>query len=406
VEKLLAKDPAERYQHADDVAVDLRALVREALRPSVAVPPALTARARKRRWLGPALGIVALAAAAVFGALQWRAPDVHAPLPSKVPEANEYFQRAMLFMNEQQDLPRAREMLEKALALDPDFAHARAYYGLTHILLIDAGTSNDPSWLYKAEAELQQALEDDPKLAMTHGNLAMVYLYQGRKDLVVREAGRAIELKPDDRDAVNFLVLNHQLAGEYEQAHALLKRGLEREPLFLPFRANLGENFRQTGNPAASIREQEKALEQDPKYVSALIYVALARLTEGDTAKASEALERARTLEPRNYQVRLLWALTLAVEGRREDALREMDDEVLKYGELLFFTSNVAEFYAVLGDRAKALAWLDRAVRAGDERAEWFERDPLLATLRQEPLFRQIVDGIRNRRRQPVGPVR
>ena len=55
------------------------------------------------------------------------------------------------------------------------------------------------------------------------------------------------------------------------------------------------------------------------------------------------------------------------------------------------------EFYAVLGDSAKALDWLDRAVRAGDERADWFERDPLLTSIRQEPRFRQIVDGIRYR---------
>jgi predicted Zn-dependent protease len=116
--------------------------------------------------------------------------------------------------------------------------------------------------------------------------------------------------------------------------------------------------------------------------------------------EAPRAPARARTLGPKNCQVRLAWALLLAVEGRREDALRELDDEVLKYGELLFFTLNVAEFYAVLGDRAKALAWLDRAVRAGDERAEWFERDPLLTNIRQEPLFRQIVDGIRYRQEQ------
>jgi hypothetical protein len=66
----------------------------------------------------------------------------------------------------------------------------------------------------------------------------------------------------------------------------------------------------------------------------------------------------------------------------------------------------VAEFYAVLGDRAKAVEWLDRAVRAGDERADWFERNPLLANIRQEPLFRQIVDGIRYRQEQRRKPAR
>ena len=60
----------------------------------------------------------------------------------------------------------------------------------------------------------------------------------------------------------------------------------------------------------------------------------------------------------------------------------------------------MAEFYAVLGDRAKALDWLDRAVRAGDEWADWFERDPLLVNVRQAPRFRQIVSGIRYRQKR------
>jgi tetratricopeptide (TPR) repeat protein len=154
------------------------------------------------------------------------------------------------------------------------------------------------------------------------------------------------------------------------------------------------------GDPGGSIREQEKVLEQDPKNMLALFLLAMAYQTEGNAAGAREALERARALEPQNYWVRLLWALQLAVEGKRADAVREMDSEVLKYGELMSVTSNVAEFYAVLGDRAKSLDWLDRAVRAGDDRAEWFQRDPLLANVQKEPRFRQIIDGIRYRREQ------
>jgi hypothetical protein len=63
-------------------------------------------------------------------------------------------------------------------------------------------------------------------------------------------------------------------------------------------------------------------------------------------------------------------------------------------------TSNVAEFYAVLGDETNSLDWLDRAVRAGDERADWLERDPLLANVQKETRFRQLIDGIRYRREQ------
>jgi Tfp pilus assembly protein PilF len=291
-------------------------------------------------------------------------------------------------------------LLEKALALDPSFAQARAYYGFTHALLIDSGQSNDTSWLYKAEAELRRALEDDPNSARAHASLAMVYLYQGRKELMPQEARKAIELDPSEKDGPNFLALFHAWNGEYEQSQSLLKTLMEADPLFFPARVNFGDNLRQTGDPAGSIREQQKVLEQDPKNMIALMNMALACMTEGSAAKAREALAAALTLEPQNYQVRLLWALQLAVEGRRADALQAMDAEVLKYGELIVGASIVAEFYAVLDDRSKSLEWLDRAVRAGDERADWFERDPLLANIRQEPRFRQIVDGIRYRQEQ------
>lgn len=212
-----------------------------------------------------------------------------------------------------------------------------------------------------------------------------------------------MELDPDEKDGPNFLALYFQWNGEYDKAGALLERLLVAEPLFFPARLNLGDNLRQTGDPLGSIREQQKVLEQDPKNMPALLVLTLTRMTAGQTAEARETLEKALGLEPNNYPVRLLWALQLAIEGRRSEALSAMDADVLKYGEFIVLASNVAEFYAALGDREKALGWLDRAVRAGDERAEWFERDPLLASVKSEPRFRQIVDGIRIRREQRRG---
>jgi hypothetical protein len=58
------------------------------------------------------------------------------------------------------------------------------------------------------------------------------------------------------------------------------------------------------------------------------------------------------------------------------------------------------EFYAVRGEKEPALDWLARAVRNGDERAEWFKRDPLLASIRGQPRFDQILASIDFRRQQ------
>jgi tRNA A-37 threonylcarbamoyl transferase component Bud32/tetratricopeptide (TPR) repeat protein len=396
VRKLLSKDPAERYQHADDVAVDLRAVVRDASQGSAVSVPARSPRSpRTRRWLWVAVATVVVAAAGVLGVLRWRQPRVHAPIPSKFREANEFVARAIPMT--QEDLPRARQLLEKALALDPAFAYARAYYGFTHVLLIDYGQSNDSSWLYKAEAEARRALEDDPNSARAHAALAIAYSYQGRQELIPQEARTIMELDPSDRDGPMMLASYYQWNGEYDQSQALLNSIVAVDPLFLPARANIGENLRLMGDAAGSIREQRKILDQEPKSWYALTFMAMAHMTQGNIGKSREALATARSLEPENYQGRVLWALQLAIEGRRTEALEAMGADVLKYGEFLNVVSNVSEFYAVLGDRVKALEWLDRAVRAGDERANWFERDPLLANVRDEPRFRQIVDGIRYR---------
>jgi lipopolysaccharide biosynthesis regulator YciM len=174
---------------------------------------------------------------------------------------------------------------------------------------------------------------------------------------------------------------------------------MERDPLFFPARMNYGEIQRQKGDPQGSIREQEKVLEQDRQNVYALMLLACAHLTAGEAGKGREALERMRPQDRTNYAVRLLWALLLALVGKPEDARREMDAEVLKWAEvaLVGMLASPAEVYAVLGETQQALDWLERQVRIGDEGVEWFQRNPLLARVRQEPRFRQILESIRSR---------
>ena len=78
-----------------------------------------------------------------------------------------------------------------------------------------------------------------------------------------------------------------------------------------------------------------------------------------------------------------------------------MDSEVEKYaGVHAFKNEDAAAFYAALGEKEKALEWLDRAVRNGDERAEYFQRDPLLASIRDEPRFKQVLESIAFGRQQ------
>jgi hypothetical protein len=88
-----------------------------------------------------------------------------------------------------------------------------------------------------------------------------------------------------------------------------------------------------------------------------------------------------------------------AREGNRVEAFKEMDPEVVKYLEVSpWHAVYGAEIHAMLGEKEKALEWLERGMRFGDERAEWFQRDPLLENIRHEPRFKQILESIAFRR--------
>jgi serine/threonine protein kinase len=96
-------------------------------------------------------------------------------------EANEYFERAILFESGQYQPEHARQLLEHALQLDPHFAEARAWYAMTFFQMVDGGLSNDSAMYYKAEEEVRRALQDNPNCARPHYVFANLLLERGRK---------------------------------------------------------------------------------------------------------------------------------------------------------------------------------------------------------------------------------
>jgi tetratricopeptide (TPR) repeat protein len=351
-----------------------------------------------------AVAVLAVGVAAIAG--KFWSPTATGPRlssggpASTNPEANRYYENAMQ-LKVTLDLPKTRLMLERALAVDPHFAEARAWYGFTNWLMLDEGYSNDSTLLYKAEDEMRLAAQDDPNLARAHAGFAAIYLMQGRKELIPTEVDKALKTHPEDEDALHWLMLYHLYCGEYDAAQRLAQPVLQRMPLFFPTRMILGEMLRQQGDLPGAIREQERILEQNPQNVYALGYLARAYMDAGDLVRARQALDSVRPEDQQSYRTRRMRAILLALEHNRTEALKEMDLDVLKWEELVAHeSSEVSAFYAVLGDTSKALEWLDRAVQKGDERAEWFRRDPLLAGIRDNPRFQSIMESIVYRRQQ------
>ena len=74
------------------------------------------------------------------------------------------------------------------------------------------------------------AVRESPNAAIGHANLGWLYAFMGRKDDAIREGRRAIELKPESKDAVDGAIMNCYLAliyarfGENDLAIPLIAR--------------------------------------------------------------------------------------------------------------------------------------------------------------------------------------
>ncbi len=318
-------------------------------------------------------------------------------------EANEYFEKAIGLARVQFDAPRIRQMLEKSLEADPHFAEARAWYGLMDAVMLNAGYSNDISWLNQAEHELQQALGDDPNSARAHSALAAVYFLEGRKDLVPMEAEKALSLNPKELDAMNWLCDYYVRSGEYAKARSVANQVLQMDPLLFPTRVNLAFSFEASGHPAKAQEQLQKVLELDPQNVPALTALAETYMNAGEMPRARKTLERVGSRDRDNYAVRLDWGRLLALEGKRTAALAKIDKDVLKYAAANSVDGTarlVAEFFATCGEPQKSLDWLELAVRNGDEERKWFERDPLLSAIRNQPRFERLMNSISLRQQE------
>ena len=307
-------------------------------------------------------------------------------------EANRYFENAMQ-LKVSYDVSRCRAMLARALELDRHFAEARAWYGFTTWLTLDAGYSNDGTLLYEAERDMRGALHDDPTLARAHAFLAAIYFTQGRRELMPAEVHRALCVNSADEDALHWLLHYHHYNGDYAAAQVIAAKVLTRLPLFFPTRMILGDMLRQQGDLMGAVRELNKILEQDPRNAYAIRFLARTHIDAGNLDEARRILDGVRPQDRESYWTRLVRAILLAREGDTSAALTEVDSEVLKWSSVVaHIASDTAVFYSVVGDVPAALGWLDRAIRQGDERGEYFARDPLLANVREDPRFAQMLE--------------
>ena len=283
------------------------------------------------------------------------------------PEAYDLFLRGRHLLERGHDSAlesQAREVLEQAVGIDPEFARAwaelaRAYYRLFNQYRMDpnfeASLSRDELYRLSSEASARAlALAPDDPMVLAYEAWGKFYEDSDWQE-AARMFTRALEISPGSAEALRGASHLALLSGNEETGIRLAEAALARDPTCNTCRLNLAGAFIDSGQLA----EAEEIL-QDLASRGLDVNLDMAHLKIG-AGEPQAALEIADRFSPRDKRFRLdIRIRALAALGRAEEARQAVDEmiEANPVGAEL----DISGAYALIGDRDKSLEWLQKAV--------------------------------------------
>ncbi len=315
--------------------------------------------------------------------------------PSQVnPQAYEAYLKGRFFWNKRQveNIEKSIGYFEQAIALEP--AQALFHSGLAdaYILLAFYHPSGDQDYYQKAKDAAQRALALDATLAEAHTSLAAV-LHKHELDWggAEREFQKAIELNPNYPTAHQWYAIYLISKGEDEKAVAEIDRALELDPLSLVMRTDRGWILYVCRRYDESIAQLRQTIELDPSF-GAYYFLILAYGQSGmrheAVAEANTALAHWRAPE---YLALLSYAQALA--GNREAAIATLKELKKTPGDRTP-VYETALAYSALGDKQKALDFLERVPLENSSWQAFLKTQPELSDLHSEPRFQGLLRRI------------
>jgi TolB-like protein len=212
-------------------------------------------------------------------------------------EAYDYFLRGAAYnwrLTKETNL-QARQMFEKAIEVDPQYALACASLGWMYLNSWFFQWSPEPQTLEQAFALGQKALALDDSLPEAYLFLSNVSLYKRQHEQAITAAERCIALAPSRGECYWILANVSGFAGRPAEAIAMAEKSLRLDPL-APVNSFtiLGNAYRLMGQYEKAIAAYNEALRHMPNYLFphaglAAVYSEIGREEEAK-AEAAEVL--------------------------------------------------------------------------------------------------------------------
>jgi TolB-like protein/DNA-binding winged helix-turn-helix (wHTH) protein/Tfp pilus assembly protein PilF len=313
------------------------------------------------------------------------------------PEAHDLYMHGVALRdnNDEISLGKSIEWFHRSLQKDPDYAPAHAGLAVAYTFQSYLGVLPAQETFPKAEEAARRAIALDPSLGKAHDALGWVaYVYRWDWPLAERELRRALELNPNDVDAHHYY--SHYLFTMGRQTEALAEgetaAGLD--PLSQIQRNHLLWQYVEARDPGRAMKIGNEILRAGLTDPSQYVLISTSYVDKGQFDQAIALLQKAISLSPNRTESRAALASAYAQRGNASEARKIL--RKLEQPPLTQYVSpmSIAAVYCALGDKDRALEWLEKAIDQHDASVSDLPSLPFVDPLRDDPRFQNLLGRI------------
>jgi serine/threonine protein kinase/TolB-like protein/Tfp pilus assembly protein PilF len=309
------------------------------------------------------------------------------------PEAYQLYLNGVYYRRKgSQDLPKALDLYNRAVTLDPNFAVA--WVGVADIYTQLAGTGmRDPSDANpKAKAAVKKALELDETLPDAHVMQGRIMTSEWDWNGAEREFKRAFELSSNLSEAHLTYASLLSLLGRHDEAIASARRAQEVDPLDLRARNGEGVSLYFARRYDEAIQKFENVLKLTPDNETTLIFRAYTYDAKEMYKEAISEYQKLVAAGDTTTSTQCYLGYVLAQSGKKTEA--QAIQEKLKTTKDYVSPAEFAVLYVGLGDKDGAIGLLEKAYAVHDLQMQYLKVDPHYDRLRGDPRFVDLMKKV------------
>jgi len=301
------------------------------------------------------------------------------------------------------DLKKAIAAFSQAVSEDAGFAPAYAGLADAYVLMNLYSINPPPDGYKKAEEAAQKALSIDDNLAEAHTSLGYIKFFNNRDQTAAElEFRRAIQINPSYSQAHHWFALALMALNRPLEAVSEAQTSEKLNPLAPITKTAVCMAYYYARQYDEAVKECDAALLINESFVPAhktkrWIYTANGNAENSLAAYRKEYSYAGGNNEPGWIPVRIQ---SESLNGNREQLLAELDKAVLidqVKNNPQAYSEEIALAYNLLGEKDKALTWLEKAEAAHDHKLNFIKSEPRFANLQNEPRFQTLIKKLENK---------